>query len=78
MKKNHINIRLHFCLTSLISYRLVGDGVDDTGVKELTMLNEACKFPGTTISLVHEDGGIPDSCGGCGLMEPILKETEIE
>lgn len=56
--------------------RLVGDGVDDTGVKEWTMLYEACKFPGATISLVHEDDGIPDSCGGCGLMEPDSESEE--
>ena len=56
---------------------MVGDGVVDAGVKEWTMLNEACKFPGATISLLHEVDGIPDSCGGCGLMEPVSKEKEL-
>ena len=33
------------------------------------MLNEV--GPGASVSLVHGDGCIPGSCGGCGLMEPI-------
>ena len=56
---------------------MVGEGVDDCGVKECIILSEACEFPGgAKISLVHEDDVIPVSCGW-GLIEPIQKENKL-
>ena len=50
---------------------MVGEGVDDCGVKECIIPSEACVFPGgARMSLLHEL--IPVSCGW-GLIEPIWK-----